>query len=135
MKKFVYFIIGLILLFPKYTCSVFGLDITDFTEGGSKATLYKPENLPGTETLDVTAEQKIVTIFSYVTDLILYASGSVAVFFIVYGGIRYVTSLGDQERMDGAKKSIKYAVIGLFAVIFAYAIVTNVIDLLYRSAT
>ena len=66
-------------------------------------------------------------------DLILYASGGAAVLFLVIGGIRYISSFGDQERMDGAKKTIKYAVIGLLAVILSFAIVTNVIDLIFKA--
>ena len=96
--------------------------------------MYRPDNLPvGTGGVDATAESKINTIFGYVTNLVLMASGGVAVFFLVVGGIQYITSFGNQERNDAAKKTIKYAVIGLLAVILSYAIVTNIIDLIFKA--
>ena len=129
MKKLPYIILGTILLLPITISSALGIDIDTF-----RKQVLRPENLPvGTGSQDATAESKLSDILSFATDLILYASGGVAVFFLVVGGIRYITSLGNQERMDAAKKTIKYAVVGLLAVIFAYAIVTNVINLIFRA--
>ncbi len=106
-----------------------GIDIDTFRDD-----VYRPENLPsGTAAIDAPAESKINTILQFGTNLVLYASGGVAVFFLVLGGIQYITSLGNQERMDSAKKTIKYAIFGLLAVILAYAIVTNIIDLIFRA--
>jgi hypothetical protein len=129
MKKYFYLIIGAILLLPVYSLNAFGIDLDNFRQD-----VYRPDNLPaGTALQDAPVETKINMIVSFATNLILYASGGVAVFFLVLGGIRYITSLGNPERMDGAKKTIKYAVIGLLAVILAYAAVTNIIDLIFKA--
>lgn len=112
-----------------WVVNAFAIDLDTFRKD-----VFRPENLPkGTAALNGTTESKITALFAFATDLILYASGAVAVFFLVLGGIQYITSLGSQDRMDAAKKTIKFAVIGLVAVILAYAIVTNVINLVFKA--
>lgn len=128
MKKFSYTILGYFLSLPLHLSNAFGIDIDTFRED-----VYRPENLPGTRPTEASAETKINEILQFATNLILFASGAVAVFFLVLGAIRYITAYGNQERMDGAKKTIQYAVIGLLVVILAFAIVTNVIDLIFRA--
>lgn len=128
MKQYFLYTLGLLLLLPLYAADALGIDIDTFREE-----VYRPENLPSTRSTEAGVETKINEILQFAINLILYASGSVAVFFLVLGGVRYITSFGDQEMMDGAKKTIKYAVIGLMAIILSYAIVTNVISLIYRS--
>lgn len=44
------------------------------------------------------------------------------IIFIVYGGIMYVTSAGDEAKAEDAKMTITYAAIGLFIAAMAYAI-------------
>lgn len=128
MKKLTLIIIGILLLLP--TTKVFGISLTDL-----KQEVYRPENLPAGRLGDASPETKINDIISFATDLILYASGSIAVLMLIFGGITYIGSLGNQERAERAKKIIKFAAIGLFTVILAYAVVTNVIDLIFRATT
>lgn len=129
IKRYLTIIFGVILLIPISVSDALGIDIDDFREE-----VYRPENLPSTFEGEAPAEVKINAILDFAINLILYTSGSVAVFFLVYGGIRYITSFGNQERMDAAKKTIKFAIIGLLAVILAFAVVTNVIDLIFRAS-
>jgi hypothetical protein len=130
MKKRLFYIFGIILLFPLAAASAFGLTLEDF-----RKEVYRPENLPGGETGSVSAENKVVAIINFLINLILYASGSVAVLMLVYGGVRLITAGGDTEQKDQATKIIKFAGIGLFVVILAFALVTNVIDLIFRATT
>jgi len=129
MKKYFYILIGTILLFPIYIPNALGIDLKTFEKS-----VFRPINLPpGTSTVYTTPEAKIILILNFAINLILYASGSVAVVFLIVGAIRLTTSYGNQEHADAAKKTIKYAIIGLLAVILSYAIVTNIIDLLFRA--
>jgi len=133
MKRLTQIILGSLILFPFYIREVLAIGIKDFQESDEPFEVLRPGNLPGTPDVGGGAETTINQILQFAINLILYASGSVAVFFLVLGGVRYITSFGNQEMMDGAKKTIKYAVIGLLAVILAYAAVTNIIDLIYRA--
>lgn len=47
----------------------------------------------------------------------------VAVLFLVWGGIQYLTSAGDETQVENAKKTISYAIIGLFVAAIAFAVV------------
>ena len=49
-------------------------------------------------------------------------AGIVAVAFIVYGGVQYITANGDPGKITKAKRTILYAVIGLVVVLLAAAI-------------
>lgn len=51
-----------------------------------------------------------------------------AIIFLVWGGIQYVTAGGDEGTIDKAKSTIVYAIIGLFVAGVAYAIVTLVLS-------
>lgn len=50
----------------------------------------------------------------------------VAVLFLVWGGVQYLTSAGDETQVENAKKTITYAIIGLFVAAIAWAAVTLV---------
>jgi len=130
MRTFATYSLGILLLFPLYMSDALGLSLNDFRDS-----VYRPSNLPGADTSGVPPETKVNDIVNYLINVILYASGSIAVLMLVIGGVMYVSSLGDQERAEHAKKIIQYALIGLFTVILAYAAVTNIISLIYRATT
>ena len=62
-----------------------------------------------------------------VVNVLLFLIGALSVIMIIYGGIRYVTSGGDQGAITSAKNTIMYSVVGLVVAILAYAIVNFVI--------
>lgn len=128
MNKLPFLILGTLLLATTHVREALGIGIDSFKD------VLRPENLPGVKASDTGVEGRISEILLFAINLILYASGSMAVLFLVLGGIRYITSFGDQEATDHAKKIIKYAVMGLLAVILSYALVTNIIDLVYKVA-
>ena len=56
--------------------------------------------------------------------------GIITVIVIVIGGIRYMTSTGEAEKIKGAKNTITFAIIGLVVTLAAFAITEFVIDAL-----
>ncbi len=50
-------------------------------------------------------------------------AGTVAVFFVIFGGIRYVTSSGDPAKLNTSKNTIIYACIGIAIVALSEVIV------------
>ena len=69
----------------------------------------------------------ITNLSSTIVNLFSVAIGAIAVVMLIYGGFRYITSAGSQERVQGAKNTILYAVIGLLIVIFAQTIIRFVV--------
>lgn len=68
---------------------------------------------------------------------ILYAIigviGIVAVIFIIIGGVNYMTSQGDASKLQKAKNTILYAVIGLVVCVLAFLIVNFTIGIIRRA--
>lgn len=127
MKKLFYNFIGLFLLLPVFVSDAFGVSINDF-----KNDVFRPENLIAGTNMDISAEDKIIQIIDYLIKFILYTSGSAAVVMLVIGGFLLVTSVQSEDREKG-KKIIQYAITGLIVVILSYALVTNVMKLIYSS--
>ncbi len=87
---------------------------------------------PGTPTKGVQAEKGGVAnyILQLIAGSLIYLAGPTAVLILASGGLRYVTSRGNQPQMDAAKKTITYAIIGLIVIILSLAIVANVIRMI-----
>lgn len=62
-------------------------------------------------------------ILSTTINLFLIVAVVLAVVFLLLGGIRWITSAGDQKAIEAARKQITYAIVGLIIVIAAFLIV------------
>ena len=60
-------------------------------------------------------------------NIFLFAVGALSVIMLIWGGIRYTTSAGDSNKVQAAKNTVLYAIVGLVVAILAYAIVNMVI--------
>lgn len=109
----------------------------------------KPKNLPATEKTGLDqaecpegawdensqmclgAEDEPITAFLQVLGgALLMLSGGIAVIVIAYGGLQYVISHGNQEKIEKAKKTLLYGIIGSLVVIFSYIIVEFVLQII-----
>lgn len=77
-------------------------------------------------TLDGIPALTFPQIAANIINTLLFIVGALAVIFIIVGGIQYVISSGDPKRIDTAKNTITYAVVGLVVSILAFAIVSFV---------
>jgi hypothetical protein len=68
------------------------------------------------------------SIWTRILDTFTFVIGSISVLVIIIGGIRYVTSGGDQAGITSAKNTILYAVIGVIIAMMAYGIVHFVVS-------
>lgn len=62
-------------------------------------------------------------VFNRITSILLFIVGAVAVIMLIFGGIRYIVSGGDQANVTAAKNTILYAIIGIIVALLAYAAV------------
>ena len=69
--------------------------------------------------LQITVNNVLSVVFTLV--------GVIAVIMIVVGGVYYVTSNGDAEKIKKGKSTIMYGIIGLIVSLLAFAIVTFVL--------
>ena len=61
-------------------------------------------------------------IFTNVVQAILAFAGVVLFILILLGGLKYITSAGDPKAMEGAQKTITYAIGGLIVILISYII-------------
>lgn len=73
------------------------------------------------------------SVFSRVTNVLLFIIGAIAVIMLIIGGIRYVVSGGDQNQVTAAKNTILYAIIGIIVAVLAYAAVRFVLTTLLNT--
>jgi len=67
-------------------------------------------------------------VFKVITNAALYIIGAVSVLMLIYGGVRYTISMGDEKNVVAAKNTILYAIVGIIVALLAYAIVNFVLD-------
>lgn len=74
-------------------------------------------------------------VFNRITSILLFIVGAVAVVMLIFGGIRYVVSGGDQANVTAAKNTILYAIVGIIVALLAYAAVKFVTTSLLAGMT
>ncbi len=65
-----------------------------------------------------------------ILDVALMVVGSLAVLFLMWGGLRYLTARGNEEATEAAKKTLTNAIVGLIVVVLAFTmirIITNIL--------
>ncbi len=62
------------------------------------------------------------------TNWILGFVGSIAVLAIIWGGVLYLTSAGDESQAESGKKTLKNGILGLVIAGIAYAIVQVIVE-------
>ena len=75
-----------------------------------------------------TSGTSIPEMIGNIIKLLLSFVGGLSVLIIVIAGIMYITSGGDESRVDTAKKWIIYAIVGLVVSLLAWVIVNTVIN-------
>jgi hypothetical protein len=68
----------------------------------------------------------IPAVFKNVVSAALIFAGIVALFFIIFAGIKFITSGGDAKQVEGARKTLTFAIIGLIVVLLAFFIVHTI---------
>ncbi|MFH1832787.1 MAG: hypothetical protein ABH816_01285 [Candidatus Levyibacteriota bacterium] len=54
---------------------------------------------------------------------LLFFSTIVAVFLIIYSGIKFITSGGDPKQVEGARHTMTYAIVGLIIIFLSFFII------------
>ncbi len=94
----------------------------------------KPQYAPSI-TISPDANQKggVANMFlQMIAGSLILLAGPTGILILAIGGLKYVTSHGNQTAMESAKKTINFAIIGLIIIALSYAIVTNIIKLLIK---
>lgn len=102
-------------------------DMWDTIEGGGVGPDGKFE-LPDSEQFgEIGANTSARGFILNVLNFFLSFVGIIAVSILIYAGFTYVTSLGDDGKIESAKKMIIYSVIGIIVILMSFALVNTVI--------
>lgn len=63
-------------------------------------------------------------VFENIVRAALLFAGVVAVFLILISGIKLITSGGDPKQVEGAKKTLTFAIIGLVIILLSFFIIS-----------
>lgn len=66
-----------------------------------------------------------------ITNWLLSIASFLAIFFLIIGGLYYITALGDTRQMEEAKKIITYVVIGLIVILISYTLVLTLNKIIF----
>lgn len=62
-----------------------------------------------------------------IINLLLWSAVMLAIIFVIYGGIKWVLSGGDKAKVDAARGTITFAIIGLTLSFLAFLIINSVL--------
>lgn len=112
LKAITLILASLILILAPYLVSADGWSVGN-----------APGNLP-----NVGLEQVILNITNWALAIVAF----LAVLFLVWGGINYVTAAGNEEQVETAKRIIRYALLGLVVAGISYAAVKVIVDVFIK---
>lgn len=70
----------------------------------------------------------IFPLFQNIISVLLSFAGIVALFFIIISGFRYMTSGGDPKQLEGARKTLTYAILGLAVVLGSFFVINLIAE-------
>lgn len=88
--------------------------------------------IPPTSKFDLTG---ITGVVGGIIDFLLLIGGALLVIAIIYSGIMYITSGGDQSKAETAKKNLIWAITGLVVALLVYVIIALLNNILTTTAT
>lgn len=97
--------------------------IIDFTEYTGEFAGPDASGYDDALTTTTSARELIQTLVNFALSFL----GLISTIVIIYGGVMYVTSRGDEEMATKGKKTISYAVVGIVIILASFAIVNTLI--------
>lgn len=76
-----------------------------------------------------TGKDSVTELIKNVTTLAASIAGGIAVLMIIWGAYQYFTAYGNEEKAQGGKKIITWAIIGLIVIILAKIIVEAIFSI------
>ncbi|MCR5572630.1 MAG: pilin [Candidatus Saccharibacteria bacterium] len=107
---------------------VFAEEGTAGSDGGGGGAVATQRAKTGVDNVNPGAETDLNGMISTILNVVFGVVGIVAVIMIILGGVNYTVSQGDSQKIQKAKNTIMYGIIGLVVVLLAFAIVNFVLN-------
>lgn len=102
------------------------LSLLSFIPAASAAILL-PTDVPPSVAEATGGQSELRGLIITIVDYFLGFLGLLAVIMVVYGGVTYVSSAGNDEAVGKAKKIIMYALVGVVVILLAFVLVRAVL--------
>lgn len=73
--------------------------------------------------------QKFATLIGNFITILLIIAAVIAIFFLIWGGIKWITSSGDKTKVESARNTIISSIVGLIIAFLAYFIISLVLSI------
>jgi len=111
-----------------FATHLFGL-IQTAQAAGSPVVILAPTGEPSAPPSPFDLPATLVKVFNSGLDIILLIAGILAVFYLVWAGIQYISAGGSAEKTKVARAAILHAVIGIIVIVASYTIVNLAVTL------
>lgn len=75
-----------------------------------------------------TSTGSLIQAITSIVNALLALAAVIAAIFVIIGGVRYVTSQGDEDASVAAKDTVLYAVVGIIVIALSAVLVNFIID-------
>lgn len=89
--------------------------------------ILNPGDSPGAVSEATGGETSVRSLVLTIVNYFLGFLGLLAVIMIIYGGVTYVISAGNDEAIGNAKKIIMYALIGIIIILLSFVVVRAIL--------
>ena len=72
----------------------------------------------------VNAIDAVNSLYTSILEILTLVAGSLAVLYLVYAGIKYITSAGAPDKIKSARATITHALIGIIVISLTYTIIS-----------
>lgn len=123
---------GLLLAFSPHASLAAPVSERGIAQAAPKGSLSDPTNKANQVTIDNAAfkplgDTDVQRIIGKVIKFILGLTGVIALVMVTYGGLTWMTSAGSSEKVEKAKKTVFWSMIGIIVIFSVYALVDFVI--------
>jgi hypothetical protein len=101
--------------------TLLALKIPDVDVNGGEREILAPSEIP-TGGIEPGGKGNIILLNSIT--LLLVTTIILSLFFLIFGGIKWTTSSGDKAKLDSARKTIIYALVGLIISFLSFFIIS-----------
>lgn len=84
---------------------------------------------PSTNITNPLSSDDFTTLITNFLQWLLGIAGGLALLMIIYGGVLYITSIGDQQKMETGKKVVTWTLFGLIIILASWSIIKVIDDI------
>ena len=77
-------------------------------------------------------DNAVLKLLKRIISILLFVAGVLAVFMVIYGGFKYVTSGGEPQKAASGRQTIIFALVGLIVVVVSRQLILFVLDRLLK---